>query len=162
MGRTRTCSADEILAGFDPKIIALANRIRRLIHGMIDGVGEAGLPARGRIQFRRCSSFAFLEPDVDHVRLGFDHGAALPNFGGLLEGSGRHVRTIPLRSARSATSTAVKTILSAALFDDETHGFRRRRRSGQARSRGARRRRCSPGRRGWSPRLARRAPPRCP
>jgi hypothetical protein len=127
MARTRSISPEAILAGFDPKIVSLANRIRRLVLGMIDGVSEAGLRGRGLIRFRRSGAFAFVQPMADHVRLGFDHGAALPNIGGLLEGSGK-VRTIAIRSARAATSTEVKTILSAALFDDETHGFRRRHR----------------------------------
>jgi hypothetical protein len=125
--KRRTCAPEEILDGFDPRVIALANRVRRLVMGMIDGVTEAGYPGSKLIGFRRHGYFAFVQPMRDHVRLGLEHGAALPDFGGLLEGDGKRVRYISIRSARAATSVAVKTLLSAALFDDETHGFRRRR-----------------------------------
>jgi hypothetical protein len=124
----RTCPPESILAGSDRKVVALANRVRRLVLGMIDGVTEIGHPGRRVIGFRRRGQFAFVQPMADHVRLGFDHGAALPNFGGLLEGRGARVRHISIRSAAAAVSTEVKTLLSAALFDDETHGFRRRQR----------------------------------
>lgn len=121
-----TCAPDAVLAGFERRVVALANRIRRLVLGMIDGVREVGDPARRRIELHRHGCFAFVEPMEDHVRLGFAHGVALPNFGGLLEGEGDRVRYVAIRSAAAARSMAVKTLLSAALFDDETHGFRRR------------------------------------
>jgi hypothetical protein len=124
----RTCPPEAILAGCDRKVVALANRVRRVVFGMIDGVSEIGHPGRRVIGFRRHGRFAFLQPMADHVRLGFDYGAALPDFGGVLEGRGARVRCVAIRSAAAAASMEVKTLLSAALFDDETHGFRRRQR----------------------------------
>jgi hypothetical protein len=122
-----TCPPEQILEGFSARVIALANRVRKLLLGMIDGVIEYGMPGWRLIGFRRRGYFAFIQPMPDHVRLGFEHGAALPNIGGLLEGDGKQVRFVSIRSARAAGSRALKTLLSAALFDDDTHGFRRRR-----------------------------------
>lgn len=122
----RTCPPEQILDGFDAKVVALANRVRRVLLGMIDGVTEYGMPGWRLIGFRRRGYFAFLQPMADHVRLGFEHGAALPNIGGLLEGEGKQVRYVSIRSQRAAGSRELKTLLSAALFDDDTHGFRRR------------------------------------
>ena len=106
-----------------PRMVALADRVRRLIVGMIDGVrvveGEGGA-----LEFHRREHFATLELHRDHVRLVLEHGAALPDFG-LLEGDGP-ARHISIRTARAASSVALKTVLSAALFDDDTHGFRKR------------------------------------
>jgi hypothetical protein len=123
-----TCAPEEILDGLDPKVVALANRLRRLVQRMIDGVSEAGDPKARQIGLRRHGAFAFIRPMEDHVRLGFAHGAALPDFAGLLEGDGAKLRHVSIRSARAAGSIALKTLLSAALFDDETHGFRKRQR----------------------------------
>lgn len=107
-----------------PRAAALAERVRQLIVGMIDGVrvveGDGGALA-----FHRRERFATLELRGDHVRLVLEHGAALPDFGGLLEGDGP-ARHIAIRTARAAGSVALKTVLSAALFDDDTHGFRKR------------------------------------
>jgi hypothetical protein len=128
-GRRTTCPPEQILDGFDPKVAALADRVRRLITGMIDGVIVYGMPGWRVIGFRRRGYFAFIQPMPDHIRLGFEHGAALPNLGGLLEGDGKRVRFVSIRTAREATSTALKTLISAALFDDDTHGFRRRARA---------------------------------
>jgi len=124
--KVRSCPPEAILDGCDRKVVALVNRIRALIQDMIDGVSEVGDPAGRRIRFRRRGDFAFVQPMEDHVRLGFEYGAALPNFGGVLEGDGKRVRHLTIRSSRAVTSMGVKTLLSAALFDDDTHGFRRR------------------------------------
>jgi hypothetical protein len=123
----RRVPPEQILDRFDPKVVALANRVRRLVLGMIDGVTEYGMPGWGLIGFRRHGYFAFIQPMADHIRLGFEHGAALPDLGGLLEGDGKQVRYVSIRSASAATSRVIKMLVSAALFDDETHGFRRRR-----------------------------------
>jgi hypothetical protein len=122
----RTCNPELILAGHRPRVVALADSVRRLIHGMIDGVSEAGYPGLKVIGFRRVGAFAFLQPMADHVRLGFEHGHALPDFTGRLEGDGERVRHIAIRALSEVSSREVKMLLSAALFDDETHGFRDR------------------------------------
>lgn len=113
-----------ILAGADRKVAALARRLIALVSGMID---EVEVVARGkRIRLRRRGDFAWIEAREDHVRLVFDHGAALPNLGGLLEGRGARARHVVVRSTRQLADLGLKTLISAALFDDDTHGFRRR------------------------------------
>jgi hypothetical protein len=124
--RGRTVAPEAILAGHAPAVVRLANAVRAQIQGMIDGVVEAGEPAAGQIGFRRRGRFAFVAPMADHIRLGFDHGHALPDLAGLLEGEGGAVRYLTLRTLAEIRSRPVKMLISAALFDDDTHGFRRR------------------------------------
>ena len=124
-GRRRV-APEQILRGHAPAVVALANAVRAQILGMIDGVVEAGHPGWKVIGFRRHGTFAFVEPMADHVRLGFEHGYALPDLAGLLEGEGGQVRHVTLRRPEEVGSRGVKMLLAAALFDDETHGFRRR------------------------------------
>ena len=124
--RRRTVAPEEILAGHAPRVVALANQVRRLILGMVDGVSECGYPGWRLIGFSRRGYFAFVAPMSDHVRVGFEHGHALPDFTGLLEGDGAQVRFVAVRSAAQARSRGLKMLISAALFDDETHGFRKR------------------------------------
>src|SRR5688572_16032156 len=89
-----TVAPEQILAGHAPGVIALANRLRRMIAGMIDGVTEAGLPGWRVIALRRRGHFAFIQPMADHVRVGFEHGRSLPDLAGLLEGDGTQVRYV--------------------------------------------------------------------
>ncbi|HEY8141985.1 MAG TPA: DUF5655 domain-containing protein [Kofleriaceae bacterium] len=122
----RTVAPDEILTGHAPVVVALANAARAQILAMIDGVIEEGRPAAKAITFRRREAFAFIAPMADHVRLGFEHGHALPDLAGRLEGEGGQVRYVALRTMDELTSREVKMLISAALFDDDTHGFRSR------------------------------------
>jgi hypothetical protein len=126
-GRRRRPRADEILAGCAPEVVALAGALRAQLIGMIDGVVEEADAASGRIRFRRRGLFAFLEPMGDHIRVGFDHGDVLPDLTGRLEAGTGTVRTLALRTLDEIGAREVKMLLSAALFDDDTHGFRRRR-----------------------------------
>ncbi len=121
-------SPDQVLAGCAPAVLELAAALRAQIRGMIDGVVEEADATRRRIRFRRRGLFAFLQPMEDHVRLGFQHGDVLPDLTGLLEGESGAVRHLSLRAVDEIGSREVKLLLSAALFDDDTHGFRRRRR----------------------------------
>ncbi len=126
-GGKRTAKPDDILVGHAPAVVALANATRAQILAMIDGVVEEADPAAQRIRFRRSGIFAFVAPMADHVQLGFEHGYALPDLVGLLEGEAAGpVRHVTLRTADELASRGVKMLISAALFDDETHGFRRR------------------------------------
>jgi len=127
-GRRRSARPDEVLAGCSAQVVALAGALREQLCGMIDGVVEEADPLRRRIRFRRRGWFGFLEPMEDHIRLGFEQGDVLLDLTGRLEGDGGTVRTLALRTVDEIASREVKLLLSAALFDDDTHGFRRRRR----------------------------------
>ena len=112
--------------GGKPRRGALLEAVRRQIAEMVAGVEERVDPDTGAIELSRRGHFATLEQGERQVRLTLVHGAALPDFTGLLEGEGPGARVLPIRSTRQLASTAVKTLLSMALFDDETHDFRDR------------------------------------
>ena len=105
---------------------ALARAIRAMVQGMIDGVVETR-GADGRVDLARRERFAYVQPMADHVRVGFEHGRALPDVAGLLHGDGSQVRYAIVRTRADASSRGLRMLLAAALFDDDTHGFRDRR-----------------------------------
>jgi hypothetical protein len=127
-GRGGKRSPDQVLVGCAPQVATLAAVLREQLRGMIDGVVEEADPPRRRIRFRRRGWFAFLQPMGDHIVVGFEQGDVLPDLTGRLEGGGGAVRTLALRTVDEIAAREVKMLLSAALFDDDTHGFRRRRR----------------------------------
>ena len=102
---------------------SLADAVRLMVQGMIDGV-VATTAADGRIELSRRERFATIEPRGDHVRVTFDHGDALPDPGGALRAGGH----AEVRARAELADRALRTLFAAALYDDDTHGFRRRRR----------------------------------
>ena len=56
------------------------------------------------------------------VYLSFIHGVALPDPDGLLEGDGKAMRKIPIRSRADIRRTAVKRLIQASIRYDPTKG----------------------------------------
>ena len=58
--------------------------------------------------------FAFVVPAEDRVRIGFEWGADLPDPSGLLEGKGKQVRYVTVRTAKDLDTRALADLLTAA------------------------------------------------
>jgi hypothetical protein len=102
--------------------VTLADAVRATVQGMIDGV-IATAAADGRVELARRERFATIEPAGDHVRVVFEHGDVLPDPGGVL----RERRYAEVRSRADLLDRGLRTLFAAALYDDDTLGFRRRR-----------------------------------
>lgn len=129
-GKPRAGRTGEVLETWSPEARRIARKVASILAEMIDGVHESGDPAAGVVSFRRVEPgrFCFVEEAPGGtVRLGFEHGYALPDLGGAFEpgGTGR-VRYVHLRRPAQVSTRPVKLLLSTALYDDETHGFRSR------------------------------------
>jgi len=61
--------------------------------------------------------YAYIAVLGGHVNLGFYHGASLPDPAGLLEGSGKKLRHVKLRSVSGSKSPAVTALLREAIAD---------------------------------------------
>lgn len=61
--------------------------------------------------------FAYVHVFTSHVNVGFFHGAALPDPCGLLEGSGKFMRHVKLRSGKSTNAAALSRLIGAAYSD---------------------------------------------
>ena len=103
---------------------SLADAVCAMVQGMIDGVVATAVEG-GRVELSRRTRFATLEPAADHVRVLFEHGDVLPDPGGVL----RERRYAEVRSRADLDDRGLRTVFAAALYDDDTLGFRRRRRS---------------------------------
>ena len=58
--------------------------------------------------------FSYLAPQKAHVNLGFMYGADLPDPDGLLEGTGKLMRHIKIRSLDEVKRPAIKQLISDA------------------------------------------------
>lgn len=63
------------------------------------------------------AAFAYVDAFRDHVNVGFFRGAELPDPARLLEGTGRLMRHVKLRSGRRVDEDALAELLQAAYVD---------------------------------------------
>lgn len=61
--------------------------------------------------------YAYILPHTSWVNLGFFQGAGLPDPEGLLEGTGKKLRHVKIRSLEAAENPAIRTLIEAALAE---------------------------------------------
>ena len=61
--------------------------------------------------------FGYVNVFTSHVNVGFFHGAALPDPGRLLEGTGKFMRHVKLRPGTPADTAAIRRLIDAAYAD---------------------------------------------
>jgi hypothetical protein len=116
---------DEVLAGHRPEVVAAARAIQVVILEELPEVvvyfdrGD-GLLAFGRSSAMRDLLFALI-PHAGWLNLQLADGAYLPDPEGRIEGTGKRIRHVKLRSAEAAADPAVRAIVRAQV---ELHGRR--------------------------------------
>jgi hypothetical protein len=66
--------------------------------------------------------YAYIAVQGSHVNLGFYHGASLPDPAKLLEGTGKELRHVKLRSVSDSKSPAIAALLREAIAERKPHG----------------------------------------
>jgi len=61
--------------------------------------------------------FGYVNVFTSHVNVGFFHGAALPDPARLLQGAGRFMRHVKLRSGTDVDAAALRSLIDAAYSD---------------------------------------------
>jgi hypothetical protein len=108
---------DKLLADSSPNIADAARALRAAIHDAIpDGVEQVDfgnrLLAVGRSMKMRDLLFAVI-PHSAHVNLQLADGVDLPSPDGRIEGTGKRIRHIKVRSVEDAASAAVRAAIAA-------------------------------------------------
>jgi hypothetical protein len=118
MPNTPSLTPEDVLAPFPAEVRALAEEMRAFIRGAVPGVEERAYPVWRGVGYHdaQCGYFCALFPNREGVRLGFEHGASLPDLEGLLTGSGKRVRYVVLRPAAAVPRGAIRELLDAALL----------------------------------------------
>jgi hypothetical protein len=110
---------DGILEGNAPEVIATAHALRAAVKAVMPDVVEQvdfgnGLLAFGRSMAMRDLLFAII-PHKAHVNLQLADGVDLPNPDGAIEGTGKRIRHVKVRSVETATSPAVRAAIDAQI-----------------------------------------------
>lgn len=110
---------DAIVREANPTVRDLAIRTRTLIEDVMPGVVEVPWPRQKTIGYgvgpRKMSEhFCYLAVHRDHVNLGFNYGAELPDPDGLLEGPGALLRHVRIASPDDLARPGVRRLVEVA------------------------------------------------
>jgi hypothetical protein len=114
-GRDRAGSWDELLARQTPDVQAAARELEAQIREALQDVVVQFDPGNGLLAFGRSMRmrdllFALI-PHAGWVNLQLADGALLPNANGLIEGTGKRIRHVKVRSAESARDAGIREIV---------------------------------------------------
>ena len=103
----------------------LARRLRTLIYDVHPDAVEVAWPNQGIAGYgvgpkKMSEHYAYIAPKSKHVNLGFMYGAALDDPDGLLEGTGKKLRHVKVRSVEEAERPALRRLLERAVAERRT------------------------------------------
>ena len=115
MAGTKPQTWDAVLAEHDPPIAETAHAVQRLVEANLPGAvvqfdAGNGLLAIGTSLKMRDLLFAII-PHRAHVNLQLADGVDLPNPDGLIEGTGKRIRHVKVRSVQAAGAPAIRAIV---------------------------------------------------
>ena len=105
---------ESFLDVYDPKVKDTALRVRALIVRCVPDADEKVLRAWKTIAYGRAAKFCAISPHAEWVNLQFHQGARLPDPDGLLEGTGKSMRHVKLRSPGDVRRKALATLVREA------------------------------------------------
>jgi hypothetical protein len=115
---------DEAIDGFDPEVQAIARALKSLIASIHGEFIEVAWPRQQIASYgigpkKMSEHYAYIAPQSNYVNLGFYHGGALKDPSGLLEGAGKRLRHVKIKSMSEAKSRQVVRLLKAAVLERE-------------------------------------------
>jgi hypothetical protein len=124
--KSKPRTIDECLKDHPAKMQELAQELRRLVKAQVpeakESVNAWGIPA-----FSLVGSFAFFLIAKNHLSLGFALGTSLKDPHHLLEGSGKNLRHVKIRTPEDIAKPGLaELIIEAARIDRETPPEKRR------------------------------------
>jgi len=113
---------EAILTDSAAEVRAVARQARALIAEVHPDAVEVVWPTQGSAGYgvgpRKMSDhYAYLFPHKRHVNLGFTRGATLDDPDGLLEGTGKALRHVKLRTDADVERPALRALLAAAVAE---------------------------------------------
>lgn len=110
---------EEAIKGFSEKIKQISRKARKLIHCILPSVVEVVWVHQKNIGFgtgikKNTEHFCWLMPATNHVNLGFNYGAELPDPEKLQEGTGKLFRHIKIKSLGQLDNENVINLLKFA------------------------------------------------
>lgn len=111
-------TVDEFLAPHTPEVRALAEQTRTLVKSAMPGAVETVRPGRNSITYDMGGGMAdwicYIAPFKSYINLGFFRGTELPDPQGLLEGTGKLLRHVKIRTSDDVQRPSLRDLIAAA------------------------------------------------
>ena len=112
-------SFEDVVSEATPEVREIAYAIRVLLAEVMPNItevpwGHQKIAGYGVGPKKMSEHFCYIGPMKNHVNLGFMYGAELPDPEGLLEGSGKRLRHIKIRSVETVQQPAIRKLIEAA------------------------------------------------
>ena len=116
---------EDVIADAGEDLQSIARRLRALIKAAHPDAFEAPRPGERTIAYgvgpkKMTEAYVYIGLQRHHVNLGFYHGASLRDPDGLLEGTGKALRHVKVRSGADADLPALGRLVKAALHERRT------------------------------------------
>lgn len=110
---------EEMAAAFGPRVQDLASRTRALIFDVYPEVVKVPWPRQNVTGYgigpkKMSEHFCYIALHKDHVNLGFNQSAELPDPEGLLEGPGKMLRHTKITEPEDLRDPTLRSLLEAA------------------------------------------------
>lgn len=111
----------EVLQSKEPELQDLFHQVRELILEICPAANELlyhthALTDVFSINEKLSGGFCHLPIYQQHLNLGFNQGAKLPDPKGLLQGTGKAIRHVPIRQASDLETLGLKALVSEAII----------------------------------------------
>jgi hypothetical protein len=97
----------------NPELGKIARALRSIVKRIVPGVKET-VNAWGIPTFEAPDPFCFYMVGKNHVTFGFHFGTSLPDPAGLLEGTGKNIRHVKLRTVEDLERKGLEKLVQAA------------------------------------------------
>ncbi len=113
----RKISPEDILRDFHPEIREIAEELRLVVKKLVPEAKEKAYPGWKAIGCRHPTAgyFCGIFPQESEVHLLFEWGILLPDPQGILQGEGKQVRYVVIKSLETIDRSAVAALIDAAL-----------------------------------------------
>ena len=113
---------EQIIEACDPPMAAIASALKARITAMHRDHVEIVWPRMKIASYgigpkKMSEHYAYIAPQTEHVNVGFYHGAALDDPTGLLEGAGKKLRHVKIRSLSDVSKKELGDLLEASLAE---------------------------------------------
>ena len=113
---------EELSTGREPDIVEIATALRNLIFELHPETVEVVYPGYNSSNFgvgpkKNSEGYAYVMFHKKHVNLGFYFGVDLPDPKNILEGTGKKLRHVKVKSIAQAADSAVRELLKAAIAE---------------------------------------------
>ncbi len=116
---------EAFLAGYSPEVQAISRKLRTMVKSTLPQAYEILVANHNYIGYAYNESIGvricYVCPMKDYVRLGFMFGTHLADPEQLLEGTGKRMRHVKVKSVKDANHPALERLVTEAWTDAQTH-----------------------------------------